>query len=156
MQNITTPTVHSTGALTTRYSQMLDVFSLYVTPWCVILFSTNSRPLVHPPVHFPPQPHQNRPPPPPQGLSREMRCEDVIVSRAGIWKGYVSVFVSSSLKTNLVFSDAPTVKGESAVTKHSSRLSLVNAFSCTSSDEVVLGMLTLRLPVHFISAVNVL
>jgi hypothetical protein len=32
MQNITTtPTVHSTGALTTRYSQLLDVFSLYVT-----------------------------------------------------------------------------------------------------------------------------
>jgi hypothetical protein len=26
-----TPTVHSTGALTTRYSQLLDVFSLYVT-----------------------------------------------------------------------------------------------------------------------------
>jgi hypothetical protein len=27
---ITTPTVHSTGALTTRHSQLLDVFSLYV------------------------------------------------------------------------------------------------------------------------------
>jgi hypothetical protein len=64
MQNIiTAPTVHSTGALTTRYSQLLDVFSLCssVTPWCVILLSTNSSPVVHPPVHIPPVPHQ-RPP----------------------------------------------------------------------------------------------
>jgi hypothetical protein len=31
-----------------------------VTPWCVILFSTNSSPLVHPPVHIPPGPYQSR------------------------------------------------------------------------------------------------
>jgi hypothetical protein len=37
-----------------------------VTPWCVILFSTNSSPVVHPPVHFPLEPQQNRQPPPPQ------------------------------------------------------------------------------------------
>jgi hypothetical protein len=42
-----------------------------VTPWCVILLSTNSSPLVHPPVHIPPAPHQSRHPP--QGLSRKMR-----------------------------------------------------------------------------------
>jgi hypothetical protein len=29
-EHITTPTVHSKGALTTRYSQLLDVFSLCV------------------------------------------------------------------------------------------------------------------------------
>jgi hypothetical protein len=66
MQNIiTTPTVHSTGALITRCSQLLDVFSLFssVTPWCVILFSTNSSPLVHPTVHIPPATYQSRPPP---------------------------------------------------------------------------------------------
>jgi hypothetical protein len=44
-----------------------------VTPWCIILFSTNNIPLVHPPVNYPPDPHQS-PPPPPQGLSREMRA----------------------------------------------------------------------------------
>jgi hypothetical protein len=66
---------HSTGALTTRYSQLLDVFSLCssVTPWCGILFSTNSSPLVHPPVYIPPAPHQSWHPPSPQGLSRKMR-----------------------------------------------------------------------------------
>jgi hypothetical protein len=42
-----------------------------VTPWCVILFSTNTSPLVHPTVHIPPEPHQSRHPP--QGLSRKMR-----------------------------------------------------------------------------------
>jgi hypothetical protein len=31
-----------------------------VTPWCVILFSTNSRPLVHPLVNCPSEPHQSR------------------------------------------------------------------------------------------------
>jgi hypothetical protein len=30
IQCITTHTVHSKGALTTRYSQLIDVFSLYV------------------------------------------------------------------------------------------------------------------------------
>jgi hypothetical protein len=33
-----------------------------VTSWCVILFSTNTSPLVRPPVHFPPDPHQSPPP----------------------------------------------------------------------------------------------
>jgi hypothetical protein len=42
-----------------------------VTPWCDILFPTNSSPLVHPPVHIPPAPHQSRQPA--WGLSREMR-----------------------------------------------------------------------------------
>jgi hypothetical protein len=42
-----------------------------VTPWSVIPFSTNSSPLVHPPVHFPPEPHQSRHPP--QRLSPAMR-----------------------------------------------------------------------------------
>jgi hypothetical protein len=38
-----------------------------------MLFSTNSNPLVHPPVHFPPEPHQSRHLAYMQGLSREMR-----------------------------------------------------------------------------------
>jgi hypothetical protein len=72
-------------ALTTHYSQLIDVFSLCssVTPWCVILFSTNSSPLVHPPVHFPPEPHQSRHPP--QGLSPEMRT--VLIPDLGTRRG---------------------------------------------------------------------
>jgi hypothetical protein len=54
-----------------------------VTPWCVILFSTNSSPLVHPPVNFPHEPHHSRPPPP-QGLSPEMRTVEGINGN-GIW-----------------------------------------------------------------------
>jgi hypothetical protein len=34
-----------------------------VTPWCVTLFSTNSSPLVHPPVKLSPRPAPEPPPP---------------------------------------------------------------------------------------------
>jgi hypothetical protein len=42
-----------------------------VTSWCVILFSTNSSPLIHPLVHFPPY-RTRANPPTPHGLFREM------------------------------------------------------------------------------------
>jgi hypothetical protein len=45
-----------------------------VTPWCVILFSTNRSPLVHPPVHIPPAPHQSRTPPPPTRRDFFVKC----------------------------------------------------------------------------------
>jgi hypothetical protein len=63
-----------------------------VTPWCVILFSTNSSPLVHPPVHFSPEPHQSRHPQ--QGLSLEMRT----VHTAWPWElpSTVPIFLSRS------------------------------------------------------------
>jgi hypothetical protein len=53
-----------------------------VTPWCVTLFSTNSSPVVHPPVHFPPAPHQSRHPP--QGLSPEMRTVSAPIISPGV------------------------------------------------------------------------
>jgi hypothetical protein len=67
---------HSTQYKCTHYTLLSTAWCFQsvcssVTSWCVILFSTNSSPLVHPPVHFPPEPHQNQHPP--QGLSREMR-----------------------------------------------------------------------------------
>jgi hypothetical protein len=52
-----------------------------VTLWWVILFSTNSSPLVHPPVHFPPESHQSRHHP--QGLSLEMRTVHASCCMAG-------------------------------------------------------------------------
>jgi hypothetical protein len=60
---------HSTQYRCTHYTLLStarcfqSVFNS-VTPWCVILFSTNSSPLVHPPVHFPPERHQSRHPAP--------------------------------------------------------------------------------------------
>jgi hypothetical protein len=48
---------HYTLILTARCFQSV---CSSVTPWCVILFSTNSSPLVHSPVHFPLEPHQSR------------------------------------------------------------------------------------------------
>jgi hypothetical protein len=69
---------HSTQYRCTHYTLLSTAWCLQsvcstVTPWCVILFSTNSSPVVHPPVHFPPEPLQSRHPPPPEGLSPEMR-----------------------------------------------------------------------------------
>jgi hypothetical protein len=58
---------HSTQYRCTHYTLLLTAWCFQsvcnsVTPWCVILFSTNSSPLVHPPVHFPPEQHQSRHP----------------------------------------------------------------------------------------------
>jgi hypothetical protein len=85
-----------------------------VTTWCVILFSTNSSPLVHPPVNFPPEPHQS--PHPPQGLSREMRttipasaCKrwgkprKLSVTIAGLW---TEIWTRDLLNTNQFDFDA--------------------------------------------------
>jgi hypothetical protein len=68
---------HSTQYRCTHYTLLSTAWCFQsvcssVTPWCVILFSTNSSPLVHPPVHIPPAPHWSRHPHPPQGLSRKM------------------------------------------------------------------------------------
>jgi hypothetical protein len=59
---------HSTQYRCTHYTLLSTAWCFQsicnsVTPWYVILFSTNSSPLVHPPVHIPPEPHQSRHPP---------------------------------------------------------------------------------------------
>jgi hypothetical protein len=59
---------HSTQYRCTHYTLLLTAWCFQsvcnsVTPWCVILFYTNSSPLVHLPVHIPPAPHQSRHPP---------------------------------------------------------------------------------------------
>jgi hypothetical protein len=76
---------HSTHYTCTHYTLLSTAWCFQsvcnsVIPWCVILFSTNSSPLVHPPVHFPPVPHQSRHHP--QGLSREMRT--VLATHEGL------------------------------------------------------------------------
>jgi hypothetical protein len=57
---------HSTEYRCTHYTLLLTARCFQsvcssVTPWCVILLSTNSSPLVHPTVHFPPETHQSPP-----------------------------------------------------------------------------------------------
>jgi hypothetical protein len=59
---------HSTQYRCTHYTLLSTVRCFQsvcnsVTPWCVILFSTNSRPLVHPLVNCPSEPHQSSQPP---------------------------------------------------------------------------------------------
>jgi hypothetical protein len=69
--------IHSTQYRCTHYTPLSTAWCFQsvcssVTPWCVILLSTKSSPLVHPPVHIPP----------PQGLSREMQtvvCSTVLL-----------------------------------------------------------------------------
>jgi hypothetical protein len=69
---------HSTRYRCTHYTLLSTAWCFQsvcnsVTPWCVILFSTNSSTLVHPPVHIPPRTAPEPTPPPPQGLFRTMR-----------------------------------------------------------------------------------
>jgi hypothetical protein len=59
---------HSTQYRCTHYTLLSAAWCFQsvcssVTPWCVILFCTNSSPLVHLTVNFPPEPHQTPPPP---------------------------------------------------------------------------------------------
>jgi hypothetical protein len=82
---------HSTQYRCTHYTQLSTARCFQsvcnsVTPCCVILFSTNSSPLIHPPVHFPPEPHQSQHPPPhPAGtFSWNADCKSV-VCQISIW-----------------------------------------------------------------------
>jgi hypothetical protein len=59
--------IHSTQYRCTHYTLLSTAWCFQsvcnsVTPWCVILLSTNSSTLVHPPVNFPPEPHHSRHP----------------------------------------------------------------------------------------------
>jgi hypothetical protein len=56
---------HSTQYRCTHYTLLSTAWCFQsvcnrVTPWCVILFSTNSSPLAHTPVHFPRPPNRTR------------------------------------------------------------------------------------------------
>jgi hypothetical protein len=66
---------HSTQYGCTHYTLLSTAWCfqsvcISVTPWCIILFSTNISPLVHPPANFPPNCTRAATP---QGLSREMQ-----------------------------------------------------------------------------------